>query len=288
MICAWIGRGNLLLSLNLQVQLLLLLAHCDADSYEPLVGLEDFFCFLIFLLFFLSLSAVCVFHSLLGDLVAHSFYFFPPLNSFLLRGILKNYIEEPKKNYYKNNFNYQDYNVNNESGLPPQENVRWYNELCRINPVISNHAITLQYIDKYIYKDNELILKLPFIFKSAYATMAKNALDYFNEKHKDIPFNLLDDFTQTEINGIKMSKKEIEKTNDFAKSLTMENIVSYYSNDTISSLDYIFYYSKNKEIKVARILKTPDLFKLCFDIGYMPNEIFPSDHLSIATDLILC
>ena len=214
----------------------------------------------------------------------------PPfkIKNFLLRGILKNYIEEPKKNYYKNNFNYQDYNAYNESGSPPQENVRWYNELCRINPVISNHAITLQYNDKYIYKDNELILKLPFIFKSAYATMAKNVLNYFNEKYKDIPFNLLDDFSQTEINGIKISKKELEKTNDFTKSLTMENIVSYYSNDTILSLDYIFYHSKNNEIKVARILKAPDLFKLCFDIGYMPNEIFPSDHLSIATDLILC
>ena len=214
----------------------------------------------------------------------------PPIKikNFLLRGILKNYSEEQKKNYYKNNFNYQDYNANSESGLPPQENVRWYNELCRINPVISNHTITLAYKDKYIYKDRDLILKLPFIFKSAYATMAKNALDYFNEKYKDIPFNILEDFTQTEINGIKISKKELEKTNDFAKSLTMENIVSYYSNDTISSLDYIFYYSKNNECKVARILKAPDLFKLCFDIGYMPNEIFPSDHLSIATDLILC
>ena len=58
----------------------------------------------------------------------------PPIKikNFLLRGILKNYIEEKKKNNYKNNFNYQDYNANNESGLPPQDNVRWYNELCRI------------------------------------------------------------------------------------------------------------------------------------------------------------
>jgi mRNA deadenylase 3'-5' endonuclease subunit Ccr4 len=215
----------------------------------------------------------------------------PPvkIKNFLLRGILKNYCEEPKKNnYYKNNFNYKDYNSNKESGLPPQENVHWYNDLCRINPVISNHSITLEYKDKYIHQDVDLILKLPFVFKSVYATIAKNALDYFNDKYKDIPFNLLEDFSQTEINGIKISKKELEKTNDFTKSLTMENVVSYYSNDTISSLDYIFYYSKNNECKVARILKAPDLFKLCFDIGYMPNEIFPSDHLSIAADLILC
>ena len=29
------------------------------------------------------------------------------------------------------------------------------------------------------------------------------------------------------------------------------------------------------------------MFKLFFDIGYMPNEIYPSDHLSIAADLII-
>ena len=67
----------------------------------------------------------------------------------------------------------------------------------------------------------------------------------------------------------------------------MDNPFSYYSNDTVLSLDYIFYYSKNDDIKVVRTLNCPDMFKLFFDIGYMPNEIYPSDHLSIAADLII-
>ena len=216
-------------------------------------------------------------------------YVNPPtkIKGFLLKGMLKNFLEEPKKSNYKNNFNFKDYKTESESGLPSQENVRWFNELCRIKPIISNHCINLEYDDQYRYADTNLILKLPFIFKSAYATMARQVVEYFNDRYKDIPFNALENFDKTEINGIKISKNEIEKTNDFIKTLTMENIVSYFSNDSILSLDYIFYYSKNNDIKVARILNVPDIFKICFDFGYMPNEIFPSDHFSIATDLIL-
>ena len=116
--------------------------------------------------------------------------------------------------------------------------------------------------------------------------MAHNVINYFNDKYKEIPFNMLENFDKTEVNGVKVSKNEIDKTNNFVKNLTLENITSYYSNDTCMSLDYIFFYGKN-ESKVARILNLPDIFKLFFDIGYMPNEIFPSDHLSIAADLIL-
>ena len=196
-------------------------------------------------------------------------------------------MEEQKKNKFKNNFNLQDYKNQTENGLPPQENVRWFNELCRVKPIISEHSINLEYDNQYHYEDNNLILKLPFIFKSAYATMAKLVVEYFNDRYKEIPFNLLENFDKTEINGIKISKSEIKKTNDFIRTLTMENSVSYFSNDSIQSLDYIFYFSKNNGIKVARILNIPDIFKICFDFGYMPNEIFPSDHFSLAADLIL-
>ena len=207
------------------------------------------------------------------------------IRSFLLNGILKKYSEE-KKNNYKNIHNFKEYSKESEPGLPSQENVRWYNEICRVKPFISNHSIKLDYQDKYFYQDNELILKLPFVFKSAYSTMAHNVINYFNDKYKEIPFNMLENFDKTEVNGVKVSKNEIDKTNNFVKNLTLENITSYYSNDTCMSLDYIFFYGKN-ESKVARILNLPDIFKLFFDIGYMPNEIFPSDHLSIAADLIL-
>ena len=192
--------------------------------------------------------------------------------------------EIQKNSKFKNN--YIDYK-NNNNGLPSQDNVKWFNEICRIKPVIKEHNISLDYDKNYKYKDFELILKIPLVFKSAYATMTKNCLEFLDNKYNELPFNMMKDTNKIEINGLKIGKEEIEKTKSFVKGLTLENPFSYYSNDTVMSLDYIFYYSKNDDIKVVRTLNIPDMFKLFFDIGYMPNEIYPSDHLSIAADLIL-
>ena len=211
------------------------------------------------------------------------------IRGFIFRCITSNFSEKPKIQKNKFNNNYQDnnnYNNINEN-LPVQENVKWYNEICRIKPVIKEHNISLDYDKNYKYKDFELILKIPLVFKSAYATMTKNCLEFFDNKYNELPFNMMKDMNKIEINGLKIGKEEIEKTKSFVKGLTLENPFSYYSNDTVMSLDYIFYYSKNDDIKVVRTLNIPDMFKLFFDIGYMPNEIYPSDHLSIAADLIL-
>ena len=214
------------------------------------------------------------------------------IRGFIFRCITSNFSEKPKIQKNKFNNNYQDnnnYNNINEN-LPVQENVKWYNEICRIKPIIENHCINLDYDKNYKYQDFELILKIPFVFKSAYASMAKNCLEYFNNRYNGIPFNCMENmenFDEIKINDLIIGKKEIEKTNNFVKNSTMENPFSYYSNDTVMSLDYIFYYSKNDDIKVVKILNIPDMHKLFFDVGYMPNEIYPSDHLSLAADLIL-
>ena len=216
-------------------------------------------------------------------------YVDPPtkIKSFLFNRITSVYKEDkPKRQNYKNNFNYKEYN-NNIEGLPSQENVKWFNEVCRIKPIINEHNISLEYNNNYKYNEFDLIMKIPFVFKSAYSTMAKNYLAYYNGKYKEIPFNLIDNMDEIEINGLKVGRKELEKTNKFVRDLTLENPFSYYSNDTVMSLDYIFYYSKSNDVKVVKILQCPDTFKLFFDIGYMPNEIYPSDHISLAADLIL-
>ena len=95
-------------------------------------------------------------------------------------------------------------------------------QIKEFQKIISNHCINLEYDDQYRYADTNLILKLPFIFKSAYATMARQVVEYFNDRYKDIPFNVLENFDKTEINGIKISKNEIGKTEDFVKQLTIE------------------------------------------------------------------
>lgn len=217
-------------------------------------------------------------------------YVDPPtkIRNYFFRNITPVFSEKPKVIKNKNSFNVQEFDINNnKEGLPSQENIKWFNEICRIKPVIDNNCINLDYDKNYKYQDFDLIMKIPITFKSAYATMAKNCLDYYNNKYNEIPFNIIDNLDEIEINGLKMGKKEIEKTNTFIKGLTMDNPFSYYSNDTVMSLDYIFYYSKSDDIKVTSILNIPDMFKLFFDIGYMPNEYYPSDHLSLAADLIL-
>ena len=196
--------------------------------------------------------------------------------------------EKPKVQKNQNKFNMVDNNnINNNIELPSQENIKWFNEICGVKPVINDYCINLEYDKNYHNNDNNLILKIPFVFKSAYAMMVRNSLDYFNNNYNGLPFNLIEDLNEMEINGLKIGKKEIEKVNNFTKSLTLENPFSYYSNDSVMSLDYIFYYSKSNDAKVVKILNGPDMLKVFFDIGYMPNEIFPSDHFSLAADIII-
>lgn len=216
------------------------------------------------------------------------------IRSYIYRCITANYSDKPKIQKNKNISNYQDNKNNNiinnnntMENLPVYENIKWFNEICRIKPVIENHCINLEYDADYKYNDFELFLKIPFTFKSAYAMMAKSCLEYFNNKYNGIPFNCIENLDEIKINELNMGKKEIEKANNYVKNQTLENPFSYYSNDTVMSLDYIFYYSKSDDIKVVKILNIPDMHKLFFDIGYMPNEIYPSDHLSLAADLVL-
>ena len=84
-----------------------------------------------------------------------------------------------------------------------------------------------------------------------------------------------------------MGVKEIKKTIEFSKNLTMDLPFTVYSSNTIMTLDYIFFSSSKNDISVVRILSHPDIFKIVFDIGFMPNNIFPSDHFSIAADFII-
>lgn len=213
-------------------------------------------------------------------------YVNPPtkIRSYIFTRILKKFNGENSNNNnkYKKNYNYKN------DGIPNGENNRWYNEVCRIKPKINDHFISLEYNEQYIHKDINLILELPFIYESAYANMAKNIFEYFCGNNKGLPFNIFEnELNDIEINGIKMGKKEIEKTKSFIKDLTLDNPVSSYCNDNVGSTDFIFYYSKENDIKVVRVLNVPDLYELFFDIGYMPNEVYPSDHLSLAADIII-
>ena len=106
----------------------------------------------------------------------------------------------------------------------------------------------------------------------------------------ELPLNLIENkkiVDNIEINGIKMSFKEIKKTSSFVKKLTLDLPMTYYANNNIGTSDFIFYYSENNNLDVVRILNIPNIFDIVFDIGFMPNEIFPSDHLSLCADFVI-
>ena len=215
------------------------------------------------------------------------------IRAFLLKQITTTFKgENPRinKDSYKNN-----YYKNIETNLPSADNIRWYNEICRVHPIINEkNQMNLEYNDSYIYKDYDLILKMPFNMFSAYSKMSISIRDFLSNPKGDlsqkIPFNLLKDIKELdniEVNGVKMGVKEIQKTIEFSKNLTMDLPFTTYTNYTMTTLDFIFFYANKNDINVVRILSHPDIFKMVFDIGFMPNQIFPSDHFPIAADFII-
>jgi mRNA deadenylase 3'-5' endonuclease subunit Ccr4 len=212
-------------------------------------------------------------------------YISPPtkVKSFLLNKITSFYTYDISKE--NNN------NINNNKYFNSNENIRWFNEICRINPIIKENKILLQYKEKYIYKDTDLILKLPFKMESAYSKLARKIFLFLSEnKNNELPLNLIDNkkiIDNIEVNGIKMGFNEIKKTSSFVKKLTLDLPMSFYANNSIGTSDYIFYYSENNNLDVVRILNIPNIFDIVFDIGFMPNEIFPSDHLSLCADFVI-
>ena len=215
------------------------------------------------------------------------------IRAFLLKQITTTFKgENPRinKDSYKNN-----YYKNIETNLPSADNIRWYNEICRVHPVINEkNQMNLEYNDSYVYKDYDLILKMPFNMFSAYSKMSISIRDFLSNPKGDlsqkIPFNLLKDIKELdniEVNGVKMGVKEIQKTIEFSKNLTMDLPFTTYTNYTMTTLDFIFFYGNKNDINVVRILSHPDIFKMVFDIGFMPNQIFPSDHFPIAADFII-
>jgi len=211
-------------------------------------------------------------------------YIFPPtkIKSFLLNKITGIYTYDTKDN---NN------NNNNNKFFNSNENVRWFNDICRISPSISDNKIILKYKEKYVYKDFDLILKLPFSMESAYSKLARKIFSFLSEnKNSELPFNIIDNkniVNNIEVNGIKMGTNEIDKTSAFIKKLTLDLPMTNYVNNTIGTTDFIFYYSESKNLEVVRILNIPNIFEIVFDIGFMPNNIFPSDHLSLCADFVI-
>lgn len=101
------------------------------------------------------------------------------------------------------------------------------------------------------------------------------------------PYDLVKDFDpfySMEVNSIKLGIDSIEKTIDFIKQYTLEPPMTTYSKGAISNVDFIFF---RGDLEVVRTLNTPDINIVTMDQGYMPNTIYPSDHISMCADFLL-
>lgn len=196
---------------------------------------------------------------------------------------------------HKNNNNNQNEAVQRNRMY---NNIKWYNEMTRVEPVLivednNNNAkyVKLDYKNNFRYKESELVLNIPFKLSSAYSVVPTNILKYLEhpeKENKKIPFSLIDNknvFDGVEINCIKIFVNELNKTLDYAKKLTKDVSYTSYSSFTITATDYIFYYGN--DINCIRILNLPDVFEITFDVGFLPTNEFPSDHLSLAADFVI-
>lgn len=137
-----------------------------------------------------------------------------------------------------------------------------------------------------------MILNAPITFISAYSENLKKMLDFIknvnNESYlKCAPYDQLKDYNvldNTEVYGIKMGYENIEKTLEFTRKFTLEPPMSFYAKGMMATVDFIFL---NGKMTTLRTLNIPDINKVAFDVGYMPNEIYPSDHLSYCADIKL-
>lgn len=172
-------------------------------------------------------------------------------------------------------------------------NEQWFNDIIcvesRFNP--DSQFINLKYKENHVYNTGPILLSPQLKMSSAYAEMLNKTLRFMKECQTDMnnarsisPFDRLTDFTQmdnTEVYGIKMSYTEIDHTLNFVKKLTLEPPFSFYGKGMLALVDYIFF---TGNITPIRTLNIPDVNRVAFDIGYLPTELFPSDHISLCVD----
>lgn len=175
----------------------------------------------------------------------------------------------------------------NKPSVRSNEHAKWVKDIVSICPNIKNNKLLLEKNSDITFEANYK-LTLPFSLNSAYAENVKNMFKFLSTKnYQEHPYDLITNYVKyekLEMNGILMGLKDINKTINFTKNMTLEPPISCYNKNIISTVDYIFY-SGNME--VLRTLNIPDLNYIAQDLGPMPNELYPSDHLSLAADFLI-
>jgi mRNA deadenylase 3'-5' endonuclease subunit Ccr4 len=154
-----------------------------------------------------------------------------------------------------------------------------------VEPQFDKDKFIISLKKNYIRNDEgpreQLILESPIKMKSAYANLLKQEVRKLDEKYRENR-SKRSIMEEIEINSIKMSANRIIETKSFLSELTHEPPFTMFARGTMCCLDYIFYLPSN--ISLERTLNIPDVMSILYDIGPLPNKIFPSDHISMAAD----
>lgn len=121
--------------------------------------------------------------------------------------------------------------------------------------------------------------------KSAYSENLKNIIDIMSDKcSNDILKSLISkkDLNDIDVYGIKLNKGTIDTTLNFLKDLTLEPPITFFARNTMINVDFIFFSGK---MEVLRTLNTPDVYSI-LDMNALPNNIYPSDHISMTAEFI--
>ncbi len=156
-----------------------------------------------------------------------------------------------------------------------RNNISWLKEILNTHLEIECFKFDLKYDAKEDKEINQILESKTargelFTMRSAYAENAKNLCDNFFSKPYNKNKSIYVYGYQTLINSY--------------KNLTYEPPYTFYADDLIGTLDYIFF---DGNMSVARTLDVLNLEKLMNDYPFLPNLDFGSDHICIGADFIL-
>lgn len=151
--------------------------------------------------------------------------------------------------------------------------------------------LTLVNKEEKVNDDEELIIKSPLKFQSAYSKVLSYFVDYFlseNEMDIKFPLNLykihnINDLKSVDCFGFKAGKSKISTYNYF-NELSLEPLFTTYLNNELYTSNYIFYEEEDSGIVPIRVLDMPDLKwiinqNLPFEKVYMPFFVLSVDFL---------
>ena len=137
-----------------------------------------------------------------------------------------------------------------------------------------------------IKEEKNKILVNPLKMKSAYSENLRNILNVIrntNQKKDISDLITKNNLNDIDVYGIKLNIDRIDSTLNFIKDFTLEPPITFFAKNLMTNVDFIFY---SGNIEVIRVLNTPDVF-LILEMKGLPNNIYPSDHISITADFIL-